>query len=77
MGMDAGLRRAPDPDRLRELDAEYRARQSAMEARLAQPGEKWLTSAGLGMSLAEARSWIDGWAAYNLLASRHHGYKVE
>jgi hypothetical protein len=65
-------------DKLDEMGREYtKAKQPMLDA-MSKNGEKVLTSNEMiGMSLADYRSWINEWAAYNEIAAKHKGYRVE
>jgi hypothetical protein len=59
-------------------EAAYQEKQRAVLLPRSVAGELVLLGdEPLGLSLAELRAWVREWAAYNELASRHGGYRVD
>lgn len=60
------------------LDREYVAAQKKLMAATMRPGEiDLLGERGLGMTLAEYKAWMVQWSAFNAIAAKHGGYRVE
>ncbi len=75
--MRAYAKRVTQKD-LDALSAAYAETQAKLLAAMQRPGEHViLGKEGLGMSLDELRAWVDSWAAYNAVAAKHGGYRVE
>lgn len=63
---------------LDKLDRAYMATQKKLMDATLKPGEiDVLGNRGLGMTLAEYKQWMVTWAAFNAIAAKHGGYRVE
>ena len=63
---------------LTALSVAYAKAQARLLQQIQRPGETVVYNpTDLGMTVAELREWVESWAAYNRIAAKHGGYRVE